>query len=284
MSDLQSQNCRRWLALIWRRLTTYRLLIIRPTTSTYCQNLVQNGVVRLIDDGVIPGTKLEPGTLPAEALGEGSVVEGTIADGAVTADKLGNEAVTTRALLAGAVTARAMAADSVNTAALQDGSITADKIAVGALDGADLQPATVDRAALAKPSVGTTELLDAAVDQTKLAGNSVGNAQIIAGAVSTQSLKTTVSPPRNTQPGVSTARPSATAKSKPCIRGGRSRFPCLGANSVDTGKINRARSPTTTSATARSSGKINSVDGQRSTLPASLPRRWGWSPTGAWIR
>lgn len=152
------------------------------------KNLVQEGVKRLIDDGVIPGGKIEGNSIEAAQLAAGSVTEAALGTAAVTEDKIGPGALTSSKYGAGSIPASAMGANSVGTTALIDGSITADKIAVGALDGGDLQTGSVGQAALAKPSVDTAEIFDGAVDSNKLAGSAVQAANIKTGAVGTDAL------------------------------------------------------------------------------------------------
>lgn len=216
-------------------ITDYSASETRRLTA---KNLVQQGVNRLIDDGSIPGGKVEANSIGASQLGPGSVTESALVDGAVTEDKIGSGAVTTDKYGAASINAAAMGPASVGTTALIDGSVTADKLATASLDGGSLQPGTVGRAALAKPSVSTTELFDGAVDTNKLAGNAVAAGNIQAGAVGTVALADS---------SISTAKYQAGSVTGPAIadgtlqsnhyKAGSVNNTALANNSVTNGKI-----------------------------------------------
>ena len=128
------------------------------------KGLVEEGVSRLIDDGVIPGAKLvddsvtalqiAPDAITANELADNAVDTAAIQDDAVTQAKLADDSVGTDQIIANAVTDSELADNAVDTTAIQDLAVTDVKVASGingtkiadnTLTAAEISPAALDR-------------------------------------------------------------------------------------------------------------------------------------------
>ena len=178
------------------------------TKKITSKELVQGGVITLIDNGVIPGAKLVSGSVDTLQLADNSVTTLKIIDGAVTTAKIAdssvtaaklatdavtelkilNGAVTSTKLAAGAVTSAALAANAVATTNITDDSVTSAKLAAGAVDTTALAADAVNSTIIQDNAVGTTELANDAVTVDKIAAGAVDTAAIAASAVTTTEL------------------------------------------------------------------------------------------------
>ena len=178
------------------------------TKKITSKELVQGGVITLIDNGVIPGAKLVSGGVDTLQLADNSVTTLKIIDGAVTTAKIAdssvtaaklatdavtelkilNGAVTSTKLAAGAVTSAALATDAVATTNITDDSVTSAKLAAGAVDTTALAADAVNSTIIQDNAVGTTELANDAVTVDKIAAGAVDTTAIAASAVTTTEL------------------------------------------------------------------------------------------------
>ena len=178
------------------------------TKKITSKELVQGGVITLIDNGVIPGAKLVSGGVDTLQLADdsvttlkiidGAVTTAKIADNSVTAAKLATDAVTELKILdgavtstklaAGAITSAALATDAVATTNITDDSVTSAKLAAGAVDTTALAADAVNSTIIQDNAVGTTELANDAVTVDKIAAGAVDTTAIAASAVTTTEL------------------------------------------------------------------------------------------------
>ena len=178
------------------------------TKQISSKDLVQAGVITLIDDGVIPGIKLANGAVGTTQLANDAVTPAkialagvetsNIADGAVTTIKLANNAVTELKIVDGAITASKLAAgaigatalgvNSVDTPNLVNDCVTSAKIAAGAVNTTALALDSVNSAIIQNDAVGTTEIANDAVTSDKIAGGAVNATAIGTNAVTTAKI------------------------------------------------------------------------------------------------
>ena len=178
------------------------------TKKITSKELVQGGVITLIDDGVIPGAKLVSSSVDTLQLANDAVTEIKIIDGAVTTTKIADASVTAAKLAAGAldtnniadgavttakladaaVTNVKLAVDAVATTNIADDSVTSAKIAAGAVDTTALALASVDSSIISNGAVGTTELANDSVTVDKIGAGAVDSTAIAASAVNTTEL------------------------------------------------------------------------------------------------
>ena len=178
------------------------------TKQISSKDLVQAGVITLIDDGVIPGIKLANGAVGTTQLANDAVTPAkialagvetsNIADGAVTTIKLANNAVTELKIVDGAITASKLAAgaigatalgvNSVDTPNLVNDCVTSAKIAAGAVNTTALALDSVNSAIIQDGTVGTTEIANDAVTSAKIAGGAVDATAIASNAVTTAKI------------------------------------------------------------------------------------------------
>jgi len=170
------------------------------TKKITSKELVQGGVITLIDDGVIPGAKLVSGGVGTLQLATDAVTELKIIDGAVTTAKIADSSVTSAKFATGAIDTAAIATGGVTTAKLADASVTNVKLAVDAVattnisddsvTSAKIAAGAVDTTALAANSVNSAKIADDAVGTTEIANDAVTADKIAAGAVDSTAIAT----------------------------------------------------------------------------------------------
>ena len=173
------------------------------TKKISSKNLVQGGVVSLIDDGVIPGAKLVSGDVGTTQLAndavnadkiadnavvtagiiDAAVTTAKIADSGITESKIADDAVTSAKLADGSVVTAALGSAAVATANLADDSVTSAKIVDGAVGASALAADSIDSSKVQASAVGTTEIADGAVTTSKFATGAVDSTAIAASAV-----------------------------------------------------------------------------------------------------
>ena len=158
------------------------------TKKITSKELVQGGVITLIDDGVIPGAKLVSGGVDTLQLASDAVTEIKIIDGAVTTAKIADSSVTTAKLAAGAIDSAAIATGGVTTAQLADASVTNVKLAVDAVATTNISDDSVTSAKIAAGAVDTTALADDSVNSAKIADDAVGTTEIANDAVTADKI------------------------------------------------------------------------------------------------
>ena len=170
------------------------------TKKITSKELVQGGVITLIDDGVIPGAKLVSSGVGTLQLATDAVTELKIIDGAVTTAKIADSSVTSAKFATGAIDTAAIATGGVTTAKLADASVTNVKLAVDAVattnisddsvTSAKIAAGAVDTTALAANSVNSAKIADDAVGTTEIANDAVTADKIAAGAVDSTAIAT----------------------------------------------------------------------------------------------
>ncbi len=178
------------------------------TKKITSKNLVQGGVVTLIDDGVIPGAKIVSGEVGTAQLANDAVTTDKIADDAVvtaiiidaavttakiadsgiTESKIADDAVTSAKLADGSVVNAALGSAAVATANLADDSITSAKIVDGSVGANALAADSIDSSKVQAGAVGTTQIADSAVTTSKFAAGAVDSTTIAANAVTTAEI------------------------------------------------------------------------------------------------
>ena len=170
------------------------------TKKITSKELVQGGVITLIDDGVIPGAKLVSSGVGTLQLATDAVTELKIIDGAVTTAKIADSSVTSAKLATGAIGSTGIATGAITTAKLADASVTNVKLAVDAVattnisddsvTSAKIAAGAVDTTALAANSVNSAKIADDAVGTTEIANDAVTADKIAAGAVDSTAIAT----------------------------------------------------------------------------------------------
>ena len=173
------------------------------TKKITSKNLVQGGVVTLIDDGVIPGAKIVDGDVGTTQIADDAITDvkvaddaivtasivdlavttAKIADTAVTTAKIADDAITSAKLADGSVITAALGNAAVATANLADDSVTSAKIVDGAVGASALAADSIDSSKVQASAVGTTEIADGAVTTSKFAAGAVDSTAIAASAV-----------------------------------------------------------------------------------------------------
>jgi len=139
------------------------------TRKLSLKNLVQEGVTRIIDDGVLPGAKLVTDSVTSQHIGPNAVTASELADNAVDTAAVQAAAITNIKLAAG-IDGGKLKADSVTAREIATNAITASELADGAVDTAAVQAAAITNAKLAT-----------GIDGAKLVDGSVANAKLAAG-------------------------------------------------------------------------------------------------------
>ena len=158
------------------------------TKKITSKELVQGGVITLIDDGVIPGAKLVSGGVDTLQLADDAVTEIKIIDGAVTTAKIADSSVTSAKFATGAIDSAAIATGGVTTAKLADASVTNVKLALDAVATTNLTDDSVTSAKIAAGAVDTTALADDSVNSAKIADDAVGTTEIANDAVTSDKI------------------------------------------------------------------------------------------------
>ena len=158
------------------------------TKKITSKELVQGGVITLIDDGVIPGAKLVSGGVDTLQLADDAVTELKIIDGAVTTAKIADGSVTSAKLAIGAIDSNGIATGGVTTAKLADASVTNVKLAVDAVATTNIADDSVTSAKIAASAVDTTALADDSVNSAKIADDAVGTTEIANDAVTADKI------------------------------------------------------------------------------------------------
>lgn len=160
------------------------------------KGLVQHGVTRLIDDGVLPAGKLVADSVTAAQIAPNAVTTSELADGAVdtaalqdaavtdakvaagiAGGKLVADSVTAREIAPNAVTVSELADNAVDTASVIDGAITTAKLANG-IDGSKLAADSITAREIGLSAVGSSELADGAVDTAAIQDGAVTDAKV----------------------------------------------------------------------------------------------------------
>ena len=162
------------------------------------KGLVQQGVVNLIDDGVIPGakvvidsitaTQIAPNAITDSELADDAVDTAAIQDAAVTSAKIATDTITAANIAPDAVTASELADNSVDTAAIIDSAVTAAKIATDTITSTQIAANAVTASELADSSVDTAAIIDGAVTSAKIATDTITATNIAASAVTASEL------------------------------------------------------------------------------------------------
>jgi hypothetical protein len=167
---------------------------------------VQDAFGRVLSDGSIPGSKIEPDSITSLELAPDSVTDVELADNAVDTDaiqdgavtndklsgtfdggKLAEDSVTSRELAPNSVTDVELADDAVDTGAIQDGAVTNDKVTNG-IDGAKLLDGSVTNAKLAD-GIDGGKLVANSVTSTEIAANAIGASELADNAVDTGAIQ-----------------------------------------------------------------------------------------------
>lgn len=168
------------------------------TRRLTAKGLVQQGVSTLIDDGVIPGSKLTDDSVTAQQIAPDSITDSELADGAVdtaaiqddavTLSKLADNSVGTSQIIANAVTDVELADDAVDTDAIQDGAVTSAKIPIDAVGSDQIAPDSVGSSELADDAVDNAAIQAEAVTGDKIATDTITAANIAPDAITASEL------------------------------------------------------------------------------------------------
>jgi len=215
-------------------------LAIADYSASETKRLTLKGAVQkgatLIDDGVIPGSKLvtdsvtatqiAPNSITASELANGAVDTAAVQDAAITDVKLASgidggklvtDSVTATQIAPNAITASELADNAVDTAAIQSAAVTDAKVASG-IDGAKLTDGTVtnaklasgiDGAKLSADSVTATQIAPNAITASELAGNAVDTAAVQDSAITDAKLASGINGAKLTDATVTAAKITA---------------------------------------------------------------------------
>ncbi len=144
-------------------------------------DLVEEVLVRILDDGTIPGSKIvtdsvtalqiAPDAVGTSELANGAVDTAALANAAVTGDKIASETIKAVNIAPNAIGSSELANGAVDTAALLAQAVTGDKIAASTITAANVAPNSIGSSELANGAVDTLALLDLSVTNAKLVGD-----------------------------------------------------------------------------------------------------------------